>query len=138
MSGAIDAAPVGWLVGAPVEKLLEQLVLQELEPRACFTHGREIGRKFLSAVAGKDLGKFAIMSYESWQRGKGGTPKVLEGIVCHASLSEQCFRWESGLVGFHYRDMDVNGVWQGVGGLRYCPSHLRFSAVGCGWLGEIS
>lgn len=138
MSGVTDFQLLSSSKSAPVEKLLKQLMLQEFESRARLPHGCEVGRYFPSAVASKNLGKFAIMSFEDRQRSECGTAKVLEGIVCHASLSEQCFRWESGLVGFHYRDMDVNGVWQGVGGLRYCPSHLRFSAVGCGWLGEIS
>jgi hypothetical protein len=41
-------------------------------------------------------------------------------------------------IGFHFRDMDVNGVWQGGSGLGYCPSDPRPSTVGCGWFGEIS
>ena len=138
MSGAIDAAPVGWLVGASVEKLLKQLMLQEFEARPRLAHGREVGRDFPSAVATKNLGKFAVMGFEDRQRSECGTAKVLEGIVCHASLSEQCFRWESGLVGFHSRDMDVNGVWQGMVGWHHRPSRLSPSPVGYGCLGEMS
>ena len=109
MFGAIDAALVGGLVGAPIKKLLEQLVLQELEPRACFTHGREIGRKFLSAVAGKDLRKLAVASFESWQRGKGGTSKVLEGIVCHGLVSTNLLEGQFGRAALHWRYTLVDG-----------------------------
>lgn len=138
MSGAIDAAPVGSLVGAPVQKLLKQLMLQKFESRACFTHGREIGGNFLSAVAGKNLGKFAVASFEGRQRSECGTTKVLEGIVCHVSVSGQIQRLKCVPIGFHSRDMDVNEVWQGVSGLDHCPSDPRPSPVGCGWFGEIS
>jgi hypothetical protein len=41
-------------------------------------------------------------------------------------------------IGFHSRDMDVNGVWQGGSGLGYCLSDPCPSTVGCGWFGEIS
>lgn len=110
MSGAIDAALVGGLVGAPIKKLLEQLMLQELEPRACFTHGREIGRKFLSAVAGKDLRKLAVASFESWQRGKGGTSKVLERIVRHECISSNRRRVQSGRAGLQWRYIEENDL----------------------------
>jgi hypothetical protein len=138
MSGAIDAAPVGWLVGAPVEKLLKQLMLKEFESHACFTHGREIGGNFLRTVAGKNLRQLAVASFEGGQRGQGGTAKVLERIVCHVSVSGQIQRWKCVPIGFHSRDMDVNEVWQGVSGLGHCPSDPRPSPVGCGWFGEIS
>ena len=138
MSGVTDFQLLSSSKSAPVEKLLKQLLLQEFESRARLSHGCEVGRYFPSAVASKNLGKFAIMSFEDRQRSECGTAKVLEGIVCHASLSEQCFRWESGLVGFHYRYMDVNGVWQGMVGWHHRPSRLSPSPVGYGCLGEMS
>lgn len=103
MSGAIDSALVSGLVGAPIKKLLEQLMLQEFEPRACFTHGREIGRKLLSAVAGKDLRKLAVARFESWQRGKGGTSKIFEGIVCHGLASTNLLEGQFGRAALHWR-----------------------------------
>ena len=118
MFGAIDAALAGGSVGAPVEKLLQQLMLKEFESHACFTHGREIGGNFLSAVAGKNLRQLAVASFEGRQRSQGGTTKVLEGIVCHESVSDHCQRFDSGLIGFHSRDTDMNGIWQRVGVLR--------------------
>lgn len=138
MSGVTDFQLLSSSKSAPVEKLLKQLMLQEFESRARLPHGCEVGRYFPSAVATKNLGKFAIMGFEDRQRSECGTAKVLEGIVCHDSVSEQYLRLESGLVGFHSRDMDVNGVWQGMGGWLHRPSRLSPSPVGCGCLGEMS
>ena len=118
MSGAIDAAPVGSLVGAPVQKLLQQFMLQEFEPCACFTHGREIGGNFLSAVAGKNLRKLAVARFESWQRGQGGTSKVFEGIVCHECIFSNRREVQSGRAGLQWRYIEENaslGIASAVG-----------------------
>ena len=111
MAGAVKPQPVAAasLVGAPVEKLLKQLMLQKFESRACFTHGREIGGNFLRAVAGKNLRQLAVASFESWQRGKGGTSKVLEGIVCHGLVSTNLLEGQFGRAALHWRYTLVDG-----------------------------
>ena len=138
MSGVTDSTTVRLSKSAPIEKFLEQFLFKQFEARPRLAHGREVGRDFPSAVATENLGKFAVMGFEDRQRSECGTAKVLEGIVCHDSVSEQYLRLESGLVGFHSRDIDVNGVWQGMGGWHHRPSRLSPSPVGYGCLGEMS
>ena len=138
MFGDIDLVPAERLVRAPVQELLEQFSLQQFESFAGLAHGSEIRGQFLCAVAGEYLRQFPVARLECGQRGQSGTTKVLERIVCHASVSDQIQPLKCVPIGFHSRDMDVNGVWQGVSGLGHCPSDSRPSHVGCGWCGEIS
>ena len=120
MAGAVKPQPVAAasLVGAPVEKLLKQLMLQKFESRACFTHGREIGGNFLRAVAGKNLRQLAVASFESGQRSQGGTAKVLERIVCHECISSKRRKVQSGRAGLQWRYIEENdslGIATAVG-----------------------
>ena len=105
MAGAVKQQPVAAasLVGASVEKFLEQFLFKQFEARPRLAHGREVGRDFPSAVATKNLGKFAVASFESGQRSQGGTARVLEGIVCHGSVSTNLLEDQFGRAALHCR-----------------------------------
>lgn len=120
MAGAVKQQPVAAasLVGASVEKFLEQFLFKQFEARPRLAHGREVGRDFPSAVATKNLGKFAVASFESGQRSQGGTAKVLERIVCHECISSKRRKVQSGRAGLQWRYIEENdslGIATAVG-----------------------
>lgn len=83
MSGGTDDLDSRLLIRLPVEKVLEEFLLEEFEAGTSFTHGCKVSRNFLSAVAGENLGQFPVTRFQCRKSRQRGATKALEGIVCH-------------------------------------------------------
>lgn len=70
-------------IGASIEKLFKQFLLQQFEAFARFTHRGKIGRNLLGAVAGKNQRQISISGLNARQCSQGGAAKIFEGVVCH-------------------------------------------------------
>lgn len=107
-----DLAFAWWSVGARIQQLSQEFLLQQFKLFAGVPDQSDIRQHFLGTILSQHTGQLMLLGFQSGEGSQHRTAKLMEGFVAHRGVTGDFTPGHSSVSTLHYCERGVKQLWR--------------------------